>query len=85
MCLNYRDYINIWNFFNYLLIDDGIGDICEGDADGDGYPDDFDVCPDNGDLFATDFRAFQTVILDPFGDSQIDPNWVILNDVSFVR
>ena len=29
----------------------------------------------------TDFRAFQTVILDPLGDSQIDPNWVILNEV----
>ncbi|XP_045216736.1 cartilage oligomeric matrix protein-like [Mercenaria mercenaria] len=59
---------------------DGRGDICEDDSDGDGYPDSFDVCPDNGDLFATDFRAFQTIILDPVGDSQIDPNWVILND-----
>lgn len=59
---------------------DGKGDICEDDSDGDGTPDSFDVCPDNGDLFATDFRAFQTIILDPVGDSQIDPNWVVLND-----
>lgn len=26
------------------------------------------------------FRAYQTVVLDPEGDAQIDPNWVILND-----
>ena len=60
---------------------DGRGDACEDDIDGDGYPDDFDVCPDNGDLHSTDFRAFQTVILDPVGDAQIDPQWIILNDV----
>ncbi|XP_052796018.1 cartilage oligomeric matrix protein-like [Mya arenaria] len=60
--------------------DDSVGDACEGDSDGDGAPDSYDVCPENGDLFATDFRAFQTVILDPVGDSQIDPNWIILNE-----
>ncbi|KAL3865549.1 hypothetical protein ACJMK2_042925 [Sinanodonta woodiana] len=59
---------------------DGIGDICAEDSDGDGHKDPFDVCPDNGELYATDFRAFQTVILDPIGDSQIDPNWIILNE-----
>jgi thrombospondin 2/3/4/5 len=25
------------------------------------------------------FRTYQTVVLDPHGDSQIDPNWVIYN------
>lgn len=29
----------------------------------------------------TDFRAYQTVVLDPEGDAQIDPNWVVLNQV----
>lgn len=60
--------------------DDGRGDVCEDDNDGDGYRDLVDVCPDNGQVYLTDFRAFQTVILDPVGDSQIDPNWIILND-----
>ena len=55
--------------------------MCDGDYDGDGQPDLIDVCPDNGDVQATDFRAYQTVVLDPEGDSQIDPNWVILNQV----
>ncbi|KAK7115738.1 cartilage oligomeric matrix protein-like [Littorina saxatilis] len=58
---------------------DGRGNVCEDDYDGDGYDDVYDVCPDNGEIFATDFRAFQTVILDPEGDSQIDPNWIVLN------
>jgi len=58
----------------------GIGDVCEEDTDGDGFPDQEDVCPDNGQIYATDFRAYQTVSLDPYGDSQIDPNWIILND-----
>lgn len=58
---------------------DGRGDVCQKDFDGDGDEDDTDVCPDNGEIFATDFRAFQTVVLDPEGDSQIDPNWIVLN------
>ncbi|KAK2154499.1 hypothetical protein LSH36_267g03076 [Paralvinella palmiformis] len=57
-----------------------IGDLCEGDSDGDGVPDTIDVCPDNGEIQMTDFRAYQTVVLDPEGDSQIDPNWVVLNE-----
>ncbi|XP_069137277.1 cartilage oligomeric matrix protein-like [Argopecten irradians] len=60
--------------------DDFIGDACQEDSDGDGYPDAEDVCPDNGEIHSTDFRAFHTIILDPVGDSQIDPNWVILNE-----
>ena len=58
---------------------DGIGDRCDLDNDGDGINDDEDVCPDNGLVKATDFRSYQTVVLDPEGESQIDPNWVILN------
>ena len=61
------------------MLGDGRGDVCQDDNDNDGYDDVYDVCPDNGEIFATDFRAFQTVILDPEGDSQIDPNWIVLN------
>ena len=56
-----------------------MGDRCDLDNDGDGINDDEDVCPDNGLVKATDFRSYQTVVLDPEGESQIDPNWVILN------
>lgn len=43
-----------------------------------------DSCPENAEVTLTDFRAYQTVVLDPEGDAQIDPNWVVLNQVSFV-
>ncbi|OQR68253.1 thrombospondin-4-like, partial [Tropilaelaps mercedesae] len=57
----------------------GVGDTCKGDFDGDGVGDDDDVCPDNRRIYATDFRAYQTVVLDPEGDSQNDPHWIIYN------
>lgn len=56
--------------------------MCQGDFDNDKVSDEMDACPENADITMTDFRAFQTVILDPLGDSQIDPNWVVLNQVS---
>lgn len=61
---------------------DGVGDICEADFDQDQVIDRIDVCPENAEVTLTDFRAYQTVVLDPEGDAQIDPNWVVLNQVS---
>uniref|UniRef100_H3A0V4 Cartilage oligomeric matrix protein n=1 Tax=Latimeria chalumnae TaxID=7897 RepID=H3A0V4_LATCH len=58
---------------------DGIGNVCEGDFDKDLVIDKIDVCPENAEITLTDFRAYQTVVLDPEGDAQIDPNWVVLN------
>ncbi|XP_045129659.1 cartilage oligomeric matrix protein-like isoform X4 [Portunus trituberculatus] len=58
---------------------DGQGDACEDDNDGDRVNDYLDNCPNNSEIYATDFRTYQTVVLDPEGDSQIDPNWVIYN------
>ncbi|XP_053693296.1 cartilage oligomeric matrix protein [Sabethes cyaneus] len=58
---------------------DGVGDICEEDFDLDLIPNYLDNCPNNSKIFSTDFRTYQTVVLDPEGDSQIDPNWVIYN------
>ncbi|XP_067824685.1 thrombospondin-4-like isoform X1 [Heptranchias perlo] len=59
--------------------DDGTGDVCEGDFDADKVIDVIDVCPENAQITLTDFRAYQTVVLDPEGDAQIDPNWIVLN------
>ncbi|KAJ8405617.1 hypothetical protein AAFF_G00315970 [Aldrovandia affinis] len=58
---------------------DGVGDICESDFDQDRVIDRIDNCPENAEITLTDFRAYQTVVLDPEGDAQIDPNWVVLN------
>lgn len=60
---------------------DGVGDLCETDFDQDQVIDRIDVCPENAEVTLTDFRAYQTVVLDPEGDAQIDPNWVVLNQV----
>jgi syndecan 4 len=59
----------------------GIGDVCEDDFDNDAVVDPLDVCPESAEVTLTDFRAYQTVVLDPEGDAQIDPNWVVLNQV----
>lgn len=58
-----------------------MGDVCENDFDNDAVWDFNDVCPESAEVTLTDFRAYQTVILDPEGDAQIDPNWVVLNQV----
>lgn len=52
------------------------------DFDQDQVIDRIDVCPENAEITLTDFRAYQTVVLDPEGDAQIDPNWVVLNQVN---
>ena len=56
--------------------------MCEDDFDNDAVVDPLDVCPESAEVTLTDFRAYQTVVLDPEGDAQIDPNWVVLNQVS---
>uniref|UniRef100_A0AAY5EJG8 Thrombospondin 4a n=1 Tax=Electrophorus electricus TaxID=8005 RepID=A0AAY5EJG8_ELEEL len=58
---------------------DGVGDACTGDFDKDHVIDRIDTCPENAEVTLTDFRAYQTVVLDPEGQAQIDPNWVVLN------
>ncbi|XP_038150976.1 cartilage oligomeric matrix protein isoform X1 [Cyprinodon tularosa] len=58
---------------------DGVGDICEKDFDNDTIIDPIDACPENAEVTLTDFREYQTIVLDPEGDAQIDPNWVVLN------
>ncbi|XP_077577465.1 thrombospondin-3b-like isoform X2 [Stigmatopora nigra] len=57
----------------------GVGDACERDFDADAVSDEADACPESAEVTLTDFRAYQTVVLDPEGDAQIDPDWVVLN------
>lgn len=64
-----------------LFSGNGVGDVCEDDFDNDAVIDPLDVCPESAEVTLTDFRAYQTVTLDPEGDAQIDPNWVVLNQV----
>lgn len=59
--------------------------MCETDFDNDKVSDLLDVCPESAEVTMTDFRGFQAVILDPEGDAQIDPNWVVLNQVTTSR
>jgi len=62
------------------LNNDGVGDVCEEDFDSDSVADIYDVCPENAEVHRTDFRTFQTVMLDPLGDAQIDPLWLVQNE-----
>ncbi|KAK5619814.1 Thrombospondin-4 [Crenichthys baileyi] len=58
---------------------DGVGDVCQKDFDNDTIIDPIDACPENAEVTLTDFREYQTVVLDPEGDAQTDPNWVVLD------
>lgn len=59
---------------------DGIGDACWNDNDNDTIINSRDNCPNNSLIWATDFRKYKTIHLDPFGTSQEDPAWRIHND-----
>lgn len=71
----------MWHLDFSRRLGNGVGDVCENDFDNDAVLDFIDVCPESAEVTLTDFRAYQTVILDPEGDAQIDPNWVVLNQV----
>lgn len=71
-----------YTFYIFIFSGDGVGNICEKDFDNDTIIDTIDVCPENAEVTLTDFREYQTVVLDPEGDAQIDPNWVVLNQVT---
>ncbi|VEN56410.1 unnamed protein product [Callosobruchus maculatus] len=59
---------------------DGYGDACQDDFDDDGIINVNDNCPNNSLIYQTDFSKYKTVILDPEGAAQNDPNWVIYNE-----
>ena len=62
-----------------LISDDGRGDVCQWDFDGDGDVDADDACPENHKVYATDFRNSQIVYLGP---RQYPAQWEVYADVS---
>lgn len=64
-----------------MLIGNGVGDACEGDCDKDGVPDVNDACPCNREVKKTDFRRSKQVALDPRGQAQVDPVWMVFDQV----
>ncbi|XP_023316800.1 cartilage oligomeric matrix protein isoform X1 [Trichogramma pretiosum] len=56
---------------------DGIGDACFNDNDNDQVENLIDICPNNSRVWATDFRKYDTIALDPHGATQEDPIWEI--------
>ncbi|KAG7203151.1 hypothetical protein KM043_010270 [Ampulex compressa] len=54
---------------------DGIGDACWNDNDNDTIINSHDNCPNNSLVWATDFRKYVTIALDPIGSAQLDPVW----------
>lgn len=64
-----------------MLSGNGVGDLCEGDSDGDGVPNHIDVCPHHKDIHKTDFRTYKEIALDPKGRAQIDPIWKVFDEV----
>ena len=58
-----------------------MGDACKDDSDNDKILNKDDSCPENKDYFNVNLEAFQTVALDPKGESQVDPIWVVKDKV----
>ena len=58
----------------------GIGDACENDKDGDGTPDNMDVCPEDPSIQKTDFSDFMEVMLEK--SRTVHPVWKVSNNVS---
>ncbi|XP_011637397.1 uncharacterized protein LOC105427393 [Pogonomyrmex barbatus] len=56
---------------------DNIGDACWNDNDNDTIINIHDNCPNNSLIWATDFRKYTTIALDPRGTAQLDPVWKI--------
>lgn len=58
--------------------------MCDSDFDRDGVDDQYDACPENPNIFTTDLRTYQTVVLDPEGEAQVDPKWIVFDEVGVI-
>lgn len=57
----------------------GVGDLCENDADGDGIADTVDSCPANRFVKQSNFQNYTVQEIDPASSTQYDPLWEIRN------
>ena len=53
----------------------GVGDACENDCDGDSIPDELDACPCNAKTSKVDFRAIQPINLCSDCSNKNQPRW----------
>lgn len=75
------------NDFRYRFLSAGAaggpsGDACFEDFDNDTVINRYDNCPNNSQVWTTDFRNYEMIALDPEGVAQIDPIWHIRHNGS---
>lgn len=61
---------------------DGAGDKCDESINGGGIT---DVCPEDPDIYNTNFTKYTHIRLDPKGTSQVDPEWEILAEGAEIK
>ncbi len=65
-----------------VCADDGMGDVCQDDIDGDGTPDAQDVCPEDPRVTRTGFNQFTEISLETGIKNKDKPVWQLYNNVS---
>ena len=83
MLLFFTELLNIYSVVHVFLcyLDNSIGDVCQNDLDGDGVPNDKDVCPEDPAVSRTDFSDYMTVDLDTGTRNKVKPEWRTFNNV----
>lgn len=73
------------NRVHVVTTGNNIGDVCEGDSDGDGSADIEDQCMYNPSRSITDFTSYTSIKLDPSLSSATAANWEIKHSGAEIR